>query len=164
MRKTVSGVTAGASLECDLEAWGEDGARNCGEQALRCGDTVEGHTGNGTSNWSNDEYREWFCHPIHKDWDGRERVFRLELEPMQVAELRLQSPCEDLDLFTVSWPHDDCPTTDHSISECNANVDRGGGEQTLVTQKNPRTFLVAVDGKWGTEGAFRLSVDCESRQ
>jgi hypothetical protein len=116
------------------------------------------------ASWSNDEYREWFCHPIHKDWDGRERVFRLELEAMQVARVRLVSPCEDLDLFTVSWPYDDCPTTANAVTECNADVQSGGGETTLVTANHPRTYLVAVDGKYGTEGAFQISVDCESRE
>lgn len=134
----------------------------CVTGPLSCGSVVEDATASGHADWSNDFYRTLFCHPIHHDWDGPERVHRLVLPEQTVAEVTLEAR-DDLDLFALSWPHDDCPTTEMSVSSCDADVGTAGGELTLVTQTRAQTFLVAVDGKAGVDGPYRLSVACQAR-
>ena len=140
-----------------------DAPEGCVSGVIRCGEVVDGHTGGGLARWSNDFYREKFCAPIHHDWDGPERVYRFEMEPMLVANVELESPCEDLDLFAASWPHEGCPDLEHSVTACESDVLDGDGAFRLVTQDNPQTWLIAVDGKRSAQGAFTLSVECQHR-
>ncbi|MCP4808322.1 MAG: hypothetical protein GY913_33480 [Proteobacteria bacterium] len=149
-----------------VDPWSEVEAsptpEGCVTGPLSCGSVLEDRTTGGHSQWSNDHYRTLFCHPIHHDWDGPERVYRLVLPAQTVATVELESE-GDLDLFALSWPHDDCPTTQMSVSSCDADVGTSGGSLTLVTQDRDQTFLVAADGKSALEGAFRLSVECVAR-
>ncbi|HJN74492.1 MAG TPA: hypothetical protein QGF58_11215 [Myxococcota bacterium] len=135
----------------------------CVTAEVHCGSSLDGHTRGGRSAWSNDFYMEKFCAPIHHDWDGPERVYSFRMEPMMVATVTLESPCEDLDLFAASWPHEGCPDLEHSVTACEADVLEGDGEFRLVTQDNPQTWLLGVDGKLGVTGAFTLSVECVDR-
>lgn len=137
--------------------------QTCVTDTLVCGDRIEGHSANGQSNWSNDFYRDKFCTPIHHDWVGPERVYRFHMDPMLVATVNLESPCEDLDLFAASWPHEGCPDLEYRVTACEADVHEGDGSFRLVTQTNPQTWLIAVDGKNGETGAFALSIQCQAR-
>ena len=134
----------------------------CVTASVACGDTVEDHTRGGHSAWSNDHYRTLFCWSIHHDWDGPERIYRLELPEQTVAEVGMVAD-QDLDLFALSWPHEGCPSQDHSVSACEADVGSGASELVLVTQERAQTWLIAVDGKHAAEGAFRLDVECTPR-
>ncbi|RME20197.1 MAG: hypothetical protein D6798_20965 [Deltaproteobacteria bacterium] len=91
-------------------------------------------------------------------------IYRLELPADTKARVKLDSPCADLDLVSVAWKLDGVPTVDHvnRIAECEMDTHRGGGAITLTTVNKAQTFLVAVDGKDGDEGNYRISVSCET--
>ena len=46
------------------------------------------------------------------------------------------------------------------MPECEGGNKVGGDRVHLQTFNNPRRYLVAVDGKKGVTGPFRLSVEC----
>ena len=76
--------------------------------------------------------------------------------------MRLDSNCEDLDLFAIGWDETTCPDAKHSnrIAECEMTTKPGGGSLVLTTVNRPQVFLVGVDGKQGASGNFRLSLGC----
>lgn len=135
---------------------------DCVTATIRCGETIQGDTEGGRSRWGGPFYREKFCLPMPDAYAGPERVYRLELPANQLAEVRLESPCADLDLFAVSWPEKGrCPDSDHLVAECDASARADDDRVRLYTDHNPRGFLIAVDGKGGDTAPFSLAVTCQ---
>ena len=62
----------------------------------------------------------------------------------------------------MSWDENRCPTVKHAPAiqkECEMDTRSGGGTLRLTTVKNAQTYLIAVDGKQGASGNFRLTVN-----
>lgn len=153
----------GAELRCeDRSRAAEPLADGCVTAELACGQIVEGHTEGGQSLWSDAFYRAHYCLPLPERYTGPERLYRLRVPADTRVKARLESPCADLDLFALIWSDDTCPTVDHLATECEADDHAGGGEVQVVTDRNPKTLLIGVDGKAGATGPFRLQVLCDS--
>ncbi|MCB9777290.1 MAG: hypothetical protein H6742_01835 [Alphaproteobacteria bacterium] len=132
--------------------------------SLTCGGSVEGWTGAGEMTWGDDFYQRAFCTPRRSDYDGSpEVVYELLLEADVQADIKLTSPCTDLDLVAVAWQVG-IPGLEHTgrIAECEMDAKTGDGKIRLTTVSKPQRYLVAVDGKEGNEGNFRLDVQCST--
>ena len=137
---------------------------DCSTAALRCGQTLRGHTRGGARGFDGGNYERWYCAPGVKQYTGPERVYRLDLPAQTTADIRLESPCADLDLFAMVWTDDSrCPSS-HPINNCEADVHRGGGQVHIENVKNALGWLVVVEGKAGELAPFELSVACEPRK
>lgn len=134
----------------------------CVTAELACGQIVEGHTQGGQAAWGDDFYRAHYCLPLPQRYTGPERLYRVKIAADTRVEVLLESPCADLDLFALIWGQDSCPTTEHLATECEADEHPGGGRVQVITDRNPKTLLVGVEGKQGATGPFRLQVRCES--
>ncbi len=149
---------AGPPLVCD-ETPGAP-ASGCISGTLTCGSAVTGTTRGGESNQGDPFYAAAFCFPSGDRHDGAERVYLLEAPPHMDVQVKLDSPCVDLDVAAVAWNYDGrCPTENHPVPECEGSNARGGGTLRLNTFQ-ARDYLVFVDGKNGAEGNFRLAVSC----
>lgn len=150
-------------VEVDCEATAGQRPRDgCVTKELSCGDQVKGHTDGAQNNWDDEFYKGKFCTPFPSGYSGAERIYLLKLPTQTVADLWLDSPCKDLDLFTLRWRYDGrCPTTSHRASECEADTRSGGGHVRIVTTTREEEYLVAVDGKQGALAPFGLSIDCQ---
>lgn len=135
----------------------------CISGELRCGDTVEGTTVGGESNWDDKYYATEFCFPGGDDHGGPERAYLLHAPAYSSIRITLQSDCVDLDIAAMAFNYEGrCPTSQNSIPECEGDAHRGGGTVLLQNFNNPRTYIVGVDGKGRETGPFRLTVECEA--
>lgn len=134
---------------------------DCVTTTLSCGEQLQGHTQGGAEGWGDSFYRGHHCTPMPEGYSGPERVYRFAAPANQLIELELVSPCADLDLFAVSWPETSrCPTDAHMVSSCDASVRKGNDRVKLFTDRNPRTYLVTVDGKGAATAPFTLRASC----
>ncbi len=132
----------------------------CISGTLTCGSSVAGTTRGGDSLVSDPFYAGSFCFPAGDRHDGAERVYLFEAPPQTDVQVKLDSPCADLDIAAVAWNYDGrCPTENHPVPECEASNARGGATLRLNTFQ-ARDYLIFVDGKQGAEGSFRLQVSC----
>ncbi|MED5369377.1 MAG: hypothetical protein VX899_00060 [Myxococcota bacterium] len=155
-----------ADLTCDGEAIARTPrGKDCVTAELVCGDSVTGTTVKGASNYGDKFYSgDSFCSSLPDNYEGPERVYRLNMPANAEAEVLLDSPCEDLDLFAIRWPDQHtCPNEQHSISQCDEDDSKGDGSLMLYSDKRPRTFLLVVDGKESATGEFGLKVNCWER-
>ncbi|MCB9741626.1 MAG: hypothetical protein H6741_01850 [Alphaproteobacteria bacterium] len=148
---------------CDDKKHEEDPVTaGCFTETIGCDAHVEGHTAGGVNNWEGLFYRRHYCTPMPADYSGTERVYRFEMPANTLAEVELVSPCADLDLFVIVWPDTDrCPTAEHLVSECEADVKPGGGKVQLFTDRHAKTYLIGVEGKGAVDGAFRVNTRCK---
>ncbi|MDP2314933.1 MAG: hypothetical protein Q8P41_18685 [Pseudomonadota bacterium] len=147
------------ALPCDAEVPNTK-PQDCLTATLQCGDVVEGTTEGGETAWNDDFYAGIFCFPAGDDRSGPERVYRLEAAANQEIKIKLQSDCVDLDLAVLAWDYQgSCPGVNHLVPECEGDNKSGGGVVKLNTFK-ARDYLVAVEGKKGAKGPFRLTVTC----
>lgn len=153
----------GAELSCSDTSHAADPLIDtCVTGTLRCGDIIEGNTTGGPKGWSDDFYRAHYCLPLPQHYTGPERIYRLDVPADTRMEARLESPCADLDLFALVWQDNStCPHADHIATECEADDRGAGGKVQVMTDRNPKTLLIGVDGKQGATGVFRLQVTCE---
>lgn len=134
--------------------------KGCLTDTLRCGQTVEGTIVGGESNWNDDFYAGIFCFPAGDDRSGPERVYLLKAPANQDVQIKLQSDCVDLDLAALAWAYEGtCPGVNHLIPECEGDAKPGDGNIRLNVFKE-RDYLVAVEGKRGKTGTYRLTVEC----
>lgn len=141
-------------------------ARGCTSQTITCGSVVEGNNTNQPRRWGDQFYVSAFCTPQrHYYEEAGEAVYRLELPPNIAADIRLDSDCADLDVVSMSWADtSSCPTEAHTgrIRQCEMNTDSAGGKIRITTVNEPEVHVVAVDGKQGATGNFRLTVTCST--
>jgi hypothetical protein len=146
-------------MPCDAKV-DDDPPNACLSGTLNCGETLEGTTVNGETNWSDDFYAGAFCFPAGDNREGPERVYLLKAPANQDIDIKLQSDCVDLDLVALAWTYEGtCPGVNHLVPECEGDAKPGGGRVRLNTFKE-RDYLVAVEGKHGATGPFRLTVEC----
>ncbi len=140
--------------------------RGCTSQTLTCGSVVEGNNTGMTRHFSDQFYVAAFCTPQrHYYEEAGEAVYRLELPPNIQADIRLDSDCVDLDVVSMSWADtSSCPGEAHTgrIRQCEMNTDSEGGKIRITTVNEPEVHVLAVDGKQGATGNFRLSVVCST--
>jgi hypothetical protein len=147
------------SMPCDADV-STAGPVSCLSGTLTCGQTIEATTVGGDSEWNDDFYAGAFCFPAGDDRSGPERVFLFKAPASQDVDIKLQSDCVDLDIAALAWNYEGtCPGVNHLIPECEGDAKAGGGRLRLNTFKE-RDYLIAVEGKRGATGTFRLTVDC----
>ena len=148
-------------VDCDAIRTTQRPIRGCAFAEIKCGDTIESTTQNGSRNFGDDFYQKGHCTPQRNDYEASpEAVYKLRLDGNVKAVIRLDSNCADLDPFAISWSENRCPTTSSNIRECEFDDKSGGGTIVLTTVDNPQTYLVGVDGKYGAEANFRMTIEC----
>lgn len=137
---------------------------DCITAEIECSETVLGHTGGGADGWSNGFYQAHYCTPMPKGYGGTERVYRFVAPAHSTVSIDLETPCAELDLFAINWSGKGCPTEAHNAGTCDSDVSPGDGHIELYQDKTPRTYLIAVDGKDGSEAPFTLNISCHQRE
>jgi hypothetical protein len=152
-------------LACE-PAFATPSPTGCAIQTLTCGDQVEGNTSAGRFNWGDDFYQKAFCTPQRHDYDDSpESIYMLKIPGDVQADVRLESPCADLDLVAVGWSDAQvCPTIAHTIRivECEMGTASGSDTVRMTTVNKGQSFLIGVDGKNGATGNYRLTVKCST--
>ena len=152
-------------LACD-PAFPTASPSGCVIQTITCGDQVEGNTASGRFNWGDDFYQKAFCTPQRHDYDDSpEAIYMLKVPGDVQADIRLESPCADLDLVAVGWNDaTTCPTVAHTIRivECEMGTKGGSDSVRMTTVEKPQSYLIGVDGKNGATGNFRITVKCST--
>ena len=144
---------------CDAEV-DDKAPSGCMSGLLQCGQTIEGTTKNGNSDYNDAFYSNKFCFPAGDDRSGPERVYLFHAPAQQDILLKLQSDCVDLDIAAIAWSGDgSCPTENHLTPECEGQNHIGSDRVRLNTFKE-RDYVVVVEGKQGASGTFRLTADC----
>ncbi len=140
--------------------------RGCTSQTITCGSVVEGNNTGMARHFSDQFYVSAFCTPQrHYYEEAGEAVYRLELPPNIQADIRLDSDCVDLDVASMSWADtSSCPGEAHTsrIRQCEMDTHSEGGSIRITTVNEPEVHVVAVDGKQGAQGNFRLTVTCST--
>lgn len=149
-------------MPCDADVSTAPPENACVSGELTCGSVIEGTTEGGVNFWGDDFYSHKFCFPAGDDRSGPERVYVFHAPANTDVRIRLDSDCAELDLAAVAWAWDGtCPGVNHLVPECESDNAEGGGRVRLNVFK-PRDYLVAVEGKGGASGTFRLTVECGS--
>lgn len=139
------------------------GGPSCFTETLSCGDVVEATNDGGDSTYVGEDWESWYCTPNLDRWEyaSPERVYSMFIPARTTATFRFESPCADLDLFVLYWQEEDtCPGSGTSITDCETVDDEGSGGETSVWSDDGARYVVAVDGRGGETGNFRISVDC----
>jgi hypothetical protein len=147
------------AMPCDANV-STDAPTGCLSGTLQCGDVIEGTVEGGASEWNDDFYAGKFCFPAGDDRAGPERVYLFKAPANQDVTIKLQSDCVDLDLAAIAWTYEgSCPGVNHLVPECEGDAKPGGGVVRLNTFKE-RDYLLAIEGKRGVKGPYRLTVTC----
>ena len=150
-------------VDCDESHAPPDATFGCYHKRIKCGDVIEDTTRGGKSHFDDDFYQRGTFTPQRNDYeDSPEAIYQLKVKPNTSVYLRLDSNCADLDIAAMPWNELTCPDTAHveGLPETEMNTKPDGGTIRLTTVTNPQTYLVAVDGKQGAYGNFRLTVTC----
>jgi hypothetical protein len=149
-----------SDVDCDARMKAPKAA--CAMQEIKCGDTVQGTNKGQGMHFGDAFYRAKFCTPRSESYDeSPDAVYALTVPANMLAEIRLASPCEDLDLFSVRWSNDTrCPSVSTNTGECEASTKTAGDKIRIVSVGRDEEHLVWVDGKRGSIGNFELRVDC----
>ncbi len=148
----------------------------CVDHVLTCNRTMLHTTRAGARRFSGEDYAAWGCgEDLPTDrYRARERIYSLTHPGDGVPiELRLTSPCGELDLIVVPWadwepggtPEDgstgECPTADSEFGadEC---VWRStmGSESMRVNADEETRYLVIVDGREAAGMNYQIRASC----
>jgi len=153
-------------VDCEASHAPPSANYGCIHKKIKCNTVLEDTTRGGESHFDDDFYQQGFCTPQRNDYEeSPEAIYQLRVPPNTLVDMRLDSNCADLDLAAMSWNETRCPTLKHAPAiqrECEMDTQFGGGTLRLTTVKNPQTYLIAVDGKDGANGNFRLTVNCRN--
>ena len=155
-------------VDCEIDHAPPDPSfpNSCVHKVVTCNTSFEATTIGGKTHFDDDFYQKGYCTPQRNDYEeSPEAIYQLHVEPNTQVDLRLDANCGDLDLVAMSWEDARCPGPQHATTiqkECEMDTKAGGGNLRLTTVKNPQTYLIAVDGKDGAAGNFRLTIKCRS--
>ena len=136
------------------------GGPDCVSQTISCGQTLEGRTKGGSTQFEESTYDPWFCGVgFPSDYSGPERVYLLDVDVSTLIDVSLDSPCSEVDLIAIHWNDDTCPYPGVGISECENSWDNGNDSLQLFTDGAYRFFIV-VEPRSANDTNFRLTVDC----
>lgn len=158
----------GAGIDCDADYGTPPPDNGCVTATMSCGDSqIFDMAGAGSSRLDGRAYSSggWACWPVTAgDYQGGERFIRFDHPGREdapaVATIILESPCADLDLFAFWWESNSCPSSGAAPGECEADVDPGGGA-VEIWNNSPRSYLIGVEAADGSEGPFRVTIQCE---
>lgn len=158
-------VTAEAAGEPDVacdDSLAVPRASGCAIESIACGESIEASNAGQARHFDDAFYRSKFCTPRSADYESSpEAVYALTVPAEMQADVYLDTPCEDLDLFSIRWPHQDrCPTSSTSTGECEGSTKEGQDTVRIVAVGRDEKHLVWVDGKKGNTGNFRMRVEC----
>lgn len=151
-------------VQCE-QPFKTDQPRGCTSQTITCGSVVEGNNANMPRHFSDQFYVTHFCTPQrHYYEESGEALYRMEVPANTQADIRLDSDCADLDVSSMGWADtSECPAENTTrLAECEMDTKPGGGKIRVTTVDKPQVFVVAVDGKQGATGNFRLTVTCSN--
>lgn len=147
-------------MPCDAKV-STDPPKACLSGELYCGSVIEATTEGGEDLWEDSFYSTQTCHPAGSGYSGPERIYRLKVPAYTQVTVDLQSDCVDLDLAAIGWNYTgSCPTENHRIPVCDGSA-KNGSDRLVIQEFKDRDYLIAVDGKYGKTGTFRLSIGCE---
>jgi len=152
-----------APVECDT-SMKVPRASGCAISTIACGETIEASNEGQAGHFDDAFYRQKFCTPRSNDYESSpEAVYALTVPANMKADVFLETPCDDLDLFSIRWPHADrCPSASTSTGECEGSTKDGADTVRIMSVGKDEKHLVWVDGKQGATGNFRLRVECRA--
>jgi hypothetical protein len=113
--------------------------------------------------FGDDFYRSKFCTPRANSYEeSPEAIYALTVPANMRADITLESPCSDLDLFSIRWGQSDrCPSVSTSTGECEGSTKGASDTIRIMSVGRDEEHLVWVDGKKGNTGNFALRVSCQ---
>lgn len=153
----------GIDVECDTTVTPDDYDDGCVTADIACDESLISTNEGGSTLLSGAQYASfWACAVVGSEsYTGAERMYAFEHPGDGWAEITLSSPCSNLDLFAIFWEDtSSCPRDGVAVSECEGDIDSGGGT-VRIWNNEPRRYLIVVDGPSGEEDVFGLSVSCE---
>jgi hypothetical protein len=154
------GPPPGAALDCEAET-ASHSSTECAIEEISCGSIVTARIGEGSSRFSDDFYISKHCGVYQNGYDGPDAVYALDVPANKRAVVFLESPCADLHLAAVKWgDSQSCPTIAHNTGPCEMDQ-LSETPMVVITSIRPERNLVIVDGVAGSDGVYRLSVQCD---
>ena len=131
----------------------EMGITSCDEVIpVECGQTISGHTVNGYNFFNAANYH---CYYGGSDYNGREKVYRVELHRKSTLKVGLKNINADLDLFILK----SCDVDANCIA---SSISHGLKSESVELEHAEGTYYIVVDGYQMEEaGNFKLSVSCD---
>jgi hypothetical protein len=121
---------------------------NFGSRSIACGET---HTGNTSSSGSTDQFDVYSCVGWYES--GPEHVYTLQPTAGGPVEISLSNLSADLDVFVLDGASGSCePNNCIAYGNSVASFDAEAGHP----------YYVVVDGYYGAEGDYTISVSCDS--
>lgn len=150
-------------LDCDADL-DTPRASSCAIAPISCGDTITGSNAGQPSHFDDDFTRGKFCAPqTNKYGEAPEAVYALHLPEDTLATVTLDTPCADLDLFSVRWGNPQrCPGVGTGTGECEGSTKGARDQIRIMSVGRAEDHLVWVDGKRGATGNFSLKVECRA--
>ncbi|MCB9766297.1 MAG: hypothetical protein H6739_41360 [Alphaproteobacteria bacterium] len=137
---------------------------DCVTASIACGETVTGTTEGGGSQFTLDLYQSAYCFVPFENYDGPERVYALDLPADTLAEIDVDTSCEDMGFAALKWDPSTCPPNEgHNITICEGLQYGTGGSVDITPFDTETRHLLVVDAPSGTEAAFTIEVTCQSR-
>jgi len=136
----------------------------CVTAVLRCNRTKFSSTKSATSTLSGVDYRAWGCVVPEVSYGGAERVFSFAHPGGgDTVNVKLDSPCENLDLIAIPWSEwvdsEVCPSSSRVPSTCTEAHD-AGGDVLALTASVATEYLIVVDGQPALEANFNIEAIC----
>jgi len=159
------GGDTGASPLCDQRVVDGPPTQACVTDQLACDTSLVDSLVNGDASFGAEAYQAWTCNWSTDDhWAGRERVYAFHHPGTGTVDIRLDSPCADMNLFVLRWGYfesdGECPTAESTLARSCDFDDSPGGGTISVWDSSESDYLVIVDGVDGAEDNFAISTTC----
>jgi hypothetical protein len=154
------------SAQCSTITDGGELMDGCVTGEISCGDVIIGATRGGIKQYDSKFYEHNFCTPRTTNHNsGDERVYKLRItDPNVRALVYLDTPCANLDLAAVKYTSDECPPGDLTTAQqCEENIKPSTTREMVdLWNQELTTWWIIVEGQDDEEGAFALTVQCET--
>jgi len=158
------------SVDCDNDyaEYEYSNVEECFTDFISCGDQILRTTGGGTTFYNNEMYTDWYnMNSKNADYEGEERAFYF-LHPGDgsSAVIRLESPCEDMDLlYFRTYELGDCYESTGNCPACSSDNDLSDedywqDERMEIFDTNSNPYLIIVESAENLDAPFVLTVEC----
>ncbi len=136
---------------------------DCATATLACGDTLTATTAGGFSSFTGEQYPANFCFTNldRSTYGGPERIYLVELEAEQYAEVVLSASCARMGLSVIRWQTEgSCPSGELTVPVCDGKEGSGTLAVTFGGYPTENRWVIVVDTAADDPAAFRLALTC----
>ncbi len=136
---------------------------DCTTATLACGDVLTATTAGGFSSFTGEQYPANFCFTNldRSTYGGPERIYLVELEAEQYAEVVLSASCARMGLSVIRWQTEGtCPSGEFTVPVCDGEEGTGSLAVTFGGYPSENRWVIVVDTAADDPAAFRLALTC----